>query len=213
MTAVSIDAVIFDCDGTLVDSETLSLSVLIDYVSEFGLEITPEEAHDRFAGNELSVVFRDIESRLGHALPDHFLDTFRQRQISLLERQLTAIDGAHDLLDGMDLPFCVASNAPFSKIHVCLRTTGLDVHFSEDRIFSAYQIEVWKPAPDLFLKAARDMGVAPERCAVVEDSGFGIRAGLAAGMQVFAFDPDNRHTEYSGIRRVTHLNQLAACFR
>ncbi len=189
MDRPEIRAVIFDCDGTLVDSETLSLAVLIEYAAEFGVRIGHQEAMEHYAGNELAVVFRDIEARLGSSLPDHFLDSFRERQIARLKKQLKASDGADELLSALQKPFCVASNAPVSKVNVCLQTTKLDHHFCESTIFSAYEIEKWKPAPDLFLKAAAEMNVAPEHCAVVEDSHFGIKAGLAAGMQVFAYRP------------------------
>ena len=208
-----IEAVIFDCDGTLVDSETLSLAVLVDFVAEFGLEIPHQEALQEFAGNELSVVFRTIEERLECPLPEDFMENFRERQIAVLQQDLQAIDGAHDLLASIRLPFCVASNAPINKIAVCLQTTGLDRHFAADRIFSAYEIEVWKPEPDLFLKAAHEIGVAPENCAVVEDSSFGINAGLAAGMQVFAFDPHRSgSTNDSGVRSIQHLDELKPFF-
>ena len=213
MNTPKIEAVIFDCDGTLVDSETLSLTVLIEFVAEFGLEIPHEEALQQFAGNELSVVFRTIEERLERSLPDDFLESFRERQITVLKQELQAIDGAHGLLASISLPFCVASNAPLSKIAVCLETTGLYQHFAPDRIFSAYEIQVWKPEPDLFLKAAHDIGVAPENCAVVEDSSFGINAGLAAGMQVFAFDPRRPGaTDNSGVRSIQHLDELKPFF-
>jgi len=213
MSTPRIEAVIFDCDGTLVDSETLSLAVLVEFVAEFGLEIPHEEALQEFAGNELSVVFRTIEERLERSLPDNFMDNFRKRQIAVLHKELQAIDGAHDLLASLHLPFCVASNAPLNKIAVCLQTTGLDRHFTPDRIFSAYQIEVWKPEPDLFLKAAHDIGVAPENCAVVEDSRFGIRAGLAAGMQVFAYGPHQPVSDnLSNVHTIRHLNELKPFF-
>ena len=208
MTA-PIRAVIFDCDGTLVDSETISLAVLMDCVAEQGLHITHEEAMERFAGNELSVVFREFESRLGRSLPDDFLDAFRQRQMSHLEEKVQAIPGAHDLLTGIDKPFCVASNAPLNKINLVLNTTGLIEHFDESRIFSAYQVNVWKPEPDLFLLAAERLGIDPRECAVVEDSIFGVKAGLAAGMQVFAYDPHQRLPgEYQDVRRVQQLAEL-----
>lgn len=213
MRRPEIRAVIFDCDGTLVDSEVLSLAVLIEFVAEFGLEISHDEAMRRFAGNELSVVFADIEQRLGHALPTDFLQQFRERQIALLTEELEAIDGAHELLASLEIPFCVASNAPLHKIEVCLRTTQLHHHFPESRIFSAYQIQKWKPHPDLFLQAAAAMNVPPAQCAVVEDSHFGIKAGLAAGMQVFAYCPQEQH-DMAGhpVSAVSHLMELAAIF-
>jgi HAD superfamily hydrolase (TIGR01509 family) len=207
-----INAIIFDCDGTLVDSETLSLAVLIEHVAEFGLIITHSEAMERFAGNELSVVFSEFERRLGRKLPDDFLDNFRSRQCDVLKKQLLPVPGVHDLLDAITLPFCVASNAPLSKVNVCLETVELIHHFQPHRIFSAYQINAWKPAPDLFLMAAESLGVAPQNCAVVEDSIFGIKAGLAAGMQVFAFDPHEKLPRDLGavhfVRQIQELRPL-----
>jgi HAD superfamily hydrolase (TIGR01509 family) len=205
----SIKAVIFDCDGTLVDSETLSLAVLVQHVAEFGLEISHAEAMERFAGNELSVVFSEFEDRLGRKLPEDFLDTFRSRQMDVLREQLQPVAGVHDLLDAMQVPFCVASNAPVSKIQLCLETVGLIHHFDESVIFSAYQIKRWKPEPDLFLMAAERMQVAPQHCAVVEDSVFGIKAGLAAGMQVYGYDPhENLTGQFENVQLVRSLSEL-----
>lgn len=209
MPSPEIQAVIFDCDGTLVDSESISLRVLVNYVAEFRLQIPHEEAMKEFAGNELSVVFAEIERRLGHKLPDDFLHEFRRRQIATLREQVTACQGAGELLAELTLPYCVASNAPRNKIEICLQTTGLRQHFSDSDIYSAYDIEVWKPAPDLFLKAAAGMCVDPTHCAVVEDSRFGIEAGLAAGMQVFVYDPHRHHRSYPDVRCVATLTELA----
>lgn len=205
----SIKAVIFDCDGTLVDSETLSLAVLLQHVEQFGLQISHAEAMERFAGNELSVVFAEFEARLGRKLPDDFLDTFRSRQMGVLREQLQPVEGVHSLLDAMHLPFCVASNAPLSKVNLCLETVELIHHFESSRIFSAYQLQRWKPEPDLFLMAAESLNVAPRHCAVVEDSVFGIKAGLAAGMQVFGYDPHHKLTEqFKDVQFVRTLTEL-----
>ena len=212
MNTQPIEAVIFDCDGTLVDSESLSISVLVDFVAEFGLEIPYDIALREFSGNDLAAVLSSIEHRLNRALPKDFRERFRDRQISVLKEQLLAINGAEDLLSTMTLPACVASNAPLHKINVCLQTTGLHRYFAESCVFSAYQIQTWKPAPDLFLLAAEALGVAPERCAVVEDSSFGIDAGLAAGMQVFAFDPHGVYEKNHGITAIRCLSELKQTF-
>lgn len=184
-----IEAVIFDCDGTLVDSETLSLRVLVDYIYEFGLEVSYDEAMKRFAGTNLSFVFAELADRMTRPLPDDHVAEFRRRQIDLLRRDLQPMPGADGLLSSLDLPFCVASNAPRNKIEVCLATTGLDIHFAPERIHSAYDIDRWKPEPDLFLLAAERLQFAPQNCVVVEDSLPGVEAGLAAGMTVIALDP------------------------
>jgi len=203
-----IEAVIFDCDGTLVDSESLSISVLLELAAEFGPSLDYQDALRRFAGSDLAVVFRTIEKQMGRSLPDDFLQRFRERQIPVLKDRLQATEGAEELLESITLPSCVASNAPLRKIHVCLETTGLRRFFTKDRIFSAYEIQIWKPSPDLFLQAARSLHVDPERCAVIEDSGFGIEAGLAAGMQVFAFDPHNIHAHFAQVTTVQSLTEL-----
>ncbi|MCH2203646.1 MAG: HAD-IA family hydrolase [Fuerstiella sp.] len=212
MNTDPLEAVLFDCDGTLVDSESPSIRVLVNFVSEFGLQLDFEEALREFSGNELAEVLRGIEQKLGRSLPQDFEQQFRRRQIPILKEQLQAIDGAAELLNAMTLPACVASNAPLHKIQVCLEATGLDRHFAKSRIFSAYQIQTWKPAPDLFLMAAQSLGVAPARCAVVEDSRFGIDAGLAAGMQVFAFDPHGVHDHNPQVTSVRSLSRLIPIF-
>jgi len=209
-----IDAVIFDCDGTLVDSEVLSLQVLVDYIAELGLDVPHEEAMSRFAGTNLSLVFSELAGRLNRPLPEDHVEEFRRRQIERLRRDLQPMEGAAPLLEAMTLPFCVASNAPRPKIRVCLEETGLAKHFDETRIFSAYDIDRWKPEPDLFFAAADRLGVRPERCAVVEDSTPGIEAGLAAGMTVFALDPHGKmssNTASEGVQsRPLIVRSLAA---
>ena len=207
-----IKAIIFDCDGTLVDSETHSLQVLVDLIAEFGLEVTHEEALERFSGHELSVVFAEFEERLGRKLPGDFLQQFRTRQLPVLAERVTAIDGAGPLLASLTVPFCVASNAPLNKVTLCLKTAKLDGHFPAERRFSAYEVEKWKPDPALFLMAAERLGVAPEHCAVVEDSRFGVQAGLNAGMQTFAYDPHRQFTDRQDVTSVQRLAELSKWF-
>ena len=207
---MNIKGVIFDCDGTLVDSETISMGVLQQLCAEHGLTLSMEEAMESFAGNELSVVLDILQDKLNRKLPNDFLDTFRSRQLAELAQSLTAIDGAFDLVQSLTVPICVASNAPLSKVNLCLQVTSLDQFFSPDRILSAYTIKKWKPAPDLFLQAAKELSVAPQNCLVVEDSLFGVQAGVAAGMQVVALD---RHSGFSqlpeGVIRIKCLSEIS----
>ena len=207
---MNIKGVIFDCDGTLVDSETISMGVLQQLCAEHGLTLSMEEAMESFAGNELSVVLDILQDKLNRKLPYDFLDTFRSRQLAELAQSLTAIDGAFDLVQSLTVPICVASNAPLSKVNLCLQVTSLDQFFSPDRILSAYTIKKWKPAPDLFLQAAKELSVAPQNCLVVEDSLFGVQAGVAAGMQVVALD---RHSGFSqlpeGVIRIKCLSEIS----
>lgn len=204
-----IKAVIFDCDGTLVDSEFLSNDVLAKYISEFGLELSSRDATELFSGGEMAKSLQVVEQRLGRPLPDSFVPEFRKRQATALRENLKPIDGAHELLAGLTKPFCLASNAPLDKCELNLEVTGLDKFFSPELIHSAYQISVWKPEPDLFLRAAESMNIEPAHCAVIEDSPVGVAAGRAAGMQVFAYDPDSRTKwKYRGLTVIRHLNEL-----
>lgn len=208
-----IEAVIFDCDGTLVDSEVISLKVLVELVELQGLSIPHQQAVHDWSGCDLQEVIQEIESELGHPLPANFLETFRQRQLAQLADRVKPIAGASELLQDMRLPFCVASNAPQNKIRLCLKTTGLSDFIESDRIFSAYDIQAWKPRPDLFLHAAKQLGRPPQACAVVEDSGVGLDAGLSAGMTVFGFDPHGRLPFRDGTITVRRLEQLKAVFQ
>jgi len=186
---VRIESVIFDCDGTLVDSELLANMVLVEYAASFGLHIPIEEAMRRYVGGKMADCVAGIENRLGHKLPETFVPELRARTAAAFRTHLRPMEGARDLLASLQVPFCVASSGPREKIELSLDTTGLALFFTRERIFSAYEVGFWKPDPRLFLHAARVMGVPPERCAVVEDSLPGVTAGLAAGMPTFWFHP------------------------
>ena len=208
MLQKNFEAIIFDCDGTLVDSEPITNDVLVEYAGEFGLAMSGEEAFGLFVGRDMPGIVTVLESRLGRKLPDHFCDEFRSRQAVALRDKLKAIDGAHEMLDAMTKRFCVASNAPQEKIQINLSVTGLDAHFIPDLTFSAYDIQVWKPEPDLFLHAADKMKSTPASCVVIEDSPAGIEAGLAAGMQVIGY---SSHDDTSGLAKahgIPFVNKL-----
>jgi HAD superfamily hydrolase (TIGR01509 family) len=182
------EAIIFDSDGTLVDSETLGNQVIVEYVAEFGLTLALAEAVAQFRGRKMADTIALIEQRLGHALPSGFLPELRRRMAAAFEARLQPMPGVETLLRYLPIPYCVASNGPYEKMEVSLRATGLLPYF-QGRIFSAYEVGSWKPEPGLFLHAANALGVPPERCAVVEDSVLGVRAGRAAGMTVFGYAP------------------------
>ena len=181
-----IELVIFDCDGTLVDSETVVAEVLAGCAREQGVSLTARESLRRFKGGRIADVVSVFETEHGVVLPESFVADFRERSNRALRERLQPMEGAVELLQAMHLPYCLASNGMRSKMDVTLGTTGLDRFFPADRIFSGYEIGSWKPEPELFLHAARHFGVEPSRCAVIEDSLPGIQAGLAAGMTVFA---------------------------
>lgn len=212
---MTIETVFFDCDGTLVDSETLTMEVLVDFAGEHGVVLERTEALAEYAGVRLADVVRDLERRLGASLPQSFVPEFRGRMTDAFRARLRPIDGASTLLEAIELPCCVVSSGPREKIELSLSLTGLRHHF-DDRIFSSYELGSWKPEPGIFLHAAEQQGVDPSRCAVVEDSLPGIRAGLAAGMQVFAFrapsHPPSRAPLPDEVVPIGHLSELTRHF-
>ena len=206
-----IEAVIFDCDGTLVDSERLANAALAECVAPFGLRMTAEEAMRAYVGGKMADCVADLECRLGRKLPDSFIPDVRRRTAEAFRTHLEPVEGATDLLANLRLPFCVASSGPMEKIELSLALTGLSRFFASDRIFSAYDVGSWKPDPGLFLHAARSMGVAPAHCAVVEDSLRGVEAGTNAGMRTFWFQPQGllpRSVE--ALHRLADLPELLA---
>ncbi|WP_153111691.1 HAD family hydrolase [Propionivibrio limicola] len=186
-----IAAVIFDCDGTLVDSETPGLDVLHAEAVKIGAAIERDEIHARFRGKRMMWCAGVVGERLANK-PNDFEDGFtKQVRAAMTVRFREGLDplpGAFDLLRRLQIPFCVASNGPREKMELTLGQCGLWPLVS-DRIFSAYEVGSFKPDPGLFLHAAAALGVEPARCAVIEDSLPGVQAGLAAGMQVFSLHP------------------------
>jgi len=207
-----IDAVLFDCDGVLVDSEWIAVECIIECASGAGARFEYEEAQGRFTGAPIAETLRIIEARAGHRLPADFEPRLRARMAAQFKARVTPVDGAPALVESLEVPYCVVSNGPRSKMEVTLGATGLLEHFA-GRIVSAYEVGMWKPDPGLYLHAAQWLGTPPERCAVVEDSSYGIAAGVAAGMQVFALVPPERaHTLSEGVTAVTSLAELHAPF-
>ena len=180
--------VIFDCDGVLVDSEALENQLLVDMAAQHGVLANAAEAHVEFVGKKLADCVRHMEQAAGIRLPDTFIEDYRAELRVVVETQLKPVAGIRAALEEIAIAKCVASNGPRAKIEQALRVTGLTPFFG-DRLFSAYDIDAWKPAPDLFLHAARMLGVAPAQCTVIEDSRPGVEAALAAGMRVFAYAP------------------------
>jgi HAD superfamily hydrolase (TIGR01509 family) len=206
-----IEAIIFDCDGTLVDSEVLGHEILVEVLAEHGVVVPlTDTLVARFRGRKLHDCLAEIQADLERKLPEEqFIRRFRQRMAEVFPARLRPIDGALDLVRSLRRPFCVASSGPREKIEMSLSLTGL-LPFFERQIFSSYEVGVWKPDPGLFLHAARTLGVHPSNCAVIEDSNPGIQAGLAAGMTVFAFQPHSVDLNPpEAVTVVRHLSELA----
>jgi len=180
------DLVIFDCDGVLVDSEPISIRVDADVLAEVGLHLSEQEIIDRFVGRSPAVMREAIERHRGGALPEDWLARSRSRYTEAFARELRPIDGIEDALDDISAATCVASSSEPDELAYKLKLTGLYERFA-GRIFSAVEVASGKPAPDLFLHAAAQMGVSPGACAVVEDSQYGVQAARAAGMAAFGY--------------------------
>ena len=189
--------VIFDCDGVLVDSESLQLRALLDVAGPLGFTMPLETAIERFRGAKMADVVRAIEGEVGAPTPTEFVADVRARQAEVFARELRPVEGIHEALARLPWPRCVASSGPLEKIRLSLTLTGLLDAFG-DRIFSSYEIGSWKPEPDLFLHAAARMGASPRDTVVVEDSVLGVRAGVAAGMRVLGYAEGTRAVALAG---------------
>jgi HAD superfamily hydrolase (TIGR01509 family) len=183
---MSPDLVIFDCDGVLIDSEPIANRAHVQMLAACGYAIGEEELLDRFCGISDAAMLATIEREWGRALPDDYGSRVAALLAAEYRRSLMPIAGVHDVLGALDVPVCVASSGSPERIRLGLETVGLFDHFAPN-VFSATTVAHGKPAPDLFLYAAAQMGAAPERCLVVEDSPPGIEAARAARMTAVGF--------------------------
>lgn len=199
--------VIFDCDGVLVDSEAITTATIVEAMAAQGLVWTHEHVMTRHHGGNLAAVRAEAEAALGRSLPADFVERFRARLFEKLEAEVQPIEGIAAALDAIPHRTCVASNGPQLKMQASLGATGLLARF-EGRIFSAYDIDLFKPDPGLFLHAAREMGTDPSECVVVEDSDSGVRAAVAAGMRVLAYTGHGFNLQADGAETFSHMAQL-----
>lgn len=192
MISIPFDAVLFDCDGVLVDSEPITNRVLAEMLGELGWPLTTQESMSIFIGKAVKDETKLIEAKTGFALTPEWLQRFWARRNEALDRDLVEIPGAsvavralHATLGGR---IACASGADRGKIELQLDKVGLSDCF-EGRIFSGHETPRSKPFPDVYLAAAQALGVDPRRCAVIEDTVTGATAGVAAGATVFGYSP------------------------
>lgn len=178
--------VIFDCDGVLVDSEPLSVAILLELIATAGVVLSEEQAYRLFLGRSLASVREILRTRFGFTMNKAQLERLRLEIDRRFRDSLQPVPGVLDALSRLGTRCCVASSGNPDRIRLSLGVTGL-LEMLEPHIYSASMVERGKPAPDLFLLAARDMGVRPADCIVIEDSPAGIDAARNAGMRVFAF--------------------------
>lgn len=180
------ELVIFDCDGVLVDSEPIAVAIDVQILAHYGLAVSEAEIVERFVGRSQPAMTEFIEARLGRALPVGWHEQFAPMFEGAFEAELQPVDGIEDALARIEMRTCVASSSNPRELERKLRIVGLHDRFA-GRIFSAVEVANGKPAPDLFLHAARRIGFEPAGCVVVEDSRHGVAAARAAGMHVFAY--------------------------
>lgn len=204
--------VIFDCDGVLVDSETIVCRVLAEEMTKLGMPATVEELDEQFSGRPAQDCVIDIEKRYGGPLPEAYFHNTERRIREAFHSELEPVTGIREVLEKLqttDLQTCVASSGPHAKMQITLNKTGLWDYF-DGRIFSAEDVGRGKPWPDLFLHSARHFDVEPAHCLVVEDSIAGVKAAVAAGMPVIGYSHNAnraRQLEEQGAR-VIHDMQL-----
>ena len=204
MLAIPFDAVLFDCDGVLVDSELITNRVLSEMLGELGWPISVEDTTRIFIGKTVRDEAPLIEANTGVAITDAWIAQFRERRNAAPELELGEIGGAaaavrtlHEALDGR---IAVASGADRHKVEMQLKKTGMFECFA-GRIFSGHEMPRSKPHPDVYLAAAQALGVDPKRCAIVEDTVTGATAGVAAGATVFGYSPAGlAHSSPEGLR-------------
>jgi HAD superfamily hydrolase (TIGR01509 family) len=197
--------VIFDCNGVLVDSESLVTRVLSDEFKRAGFALTPEIVARFFTGRRLADVMQDVETASGRPVPSDFAARVNTAVLEHFQSELRATPHAAQALAWVRGPKCVASSSSLERIRATLETTGL-IKFFDPHLFSASQVSRGKPAPDLFLHVAKRMSIEPRDCIVVEDSAVGVTAAIAAGMRAIGFVGGS----HAGNRLGEHLRSLGA---
>ncbi|MEL0613172.1 HAD family phosphatase [Marinomonas arenicola] len=181
----SYKAILFDCDGVIVDTENISNEIMRSMLQQQGLHIDDKLLHERFTGFTNKENLKTAEDLLGKALPESFDADYRTLFHATIDEHLEPIKGVRELLSKITVPIAMATNARRKEMNFKLNKIQLDERFSVR--FCVEDVANGKPAPDLYLKAAAALNIAPEDCLVIEDSVAGITAGKAAGMRVLAF--------------------------
>jgi len=211
---MEVKCIIFDCDGVLVDTEKIGNGVLLSMAAEHGFEMKLEDAYRDFNGRNLKECFIHIENAIAKKLPDNFESEYRERSFEAFKTQVKPMEGIVEFLNKLKIPYCVASSGPVDKIRLNLEVAGLLDRF-ENKIFSSYEINSWKPDPGIFLHAAKEMGFAVKDCIVIEDSKAGVMAGISGGFKVYGFANgyNNEDLEKEGAELFSNYEELNFLFQ
>ncbi|MBW3696217.1 HAD family hydrolase [Vibrio sp. T187] len=213
MSSGQVKCVIFDCDGTLVDSEKLCCEALVQVFSQFNCTLTAEECLSHFKGGKLADILLETQSRHGLYISLDILEPlYRENVQKLFQAHLKPMPGAKELIHFLEqegIEFCVASNAPKDKIELSLEMTGLYQSF-KGKVFSAFDANSWKPEPDLIMYTAMNMGFLPQDCIYIDDTPKGVEAGVRAGIQTFRLCLEGRKTEDvdASVLNISRLEEL-----
>jgi len=180
------ELIIFDCDGVLVDSETISAKILVRELAKFNVTVSEQEVYDNFVGRSLTDIAGSLGMSVSSDVFDKFSAAYHGSLMAAFSSNLKAMLGIEGVISRLDVAYCVATSSGRTRVCNALAIAGLDGFFG-DNVFTASQVINGKPAPDLFLFAAKEMGVAPQFCLVIEDSLPGVQAAQAAQMRVWRF--------------------------
>jgi len=212
----NIDLIIFDCDGVLVDSEILSRRVLLGMLETHGVIVSEDYFHTHFLGFSFEHVAAKVFSDFSVKLTSEFRQNYREKLIQVFASELKPTSNIKELLVQLKVKCCVATSGSPQKVSHSLNYTKLE-QFFDGRVYTASEVKRGKPAPDLFLHAAKQMGVVPEKCLVIEDSQTGINAARAAKMAVLRYagasHMRNRNTAIQrsdDVSTIAHWDQLFA---
>lgn len=194
--------IIFDCDGVLIDSESIAIKVLVDMANDLGANMDFQESLINLKGKSLNLCMNVISKRINNPLPVHFEQDYRINTFEAFRKGIQPINGIKDIVENLNIPFCVASSGPENKIRLNLEITGL-LPFFEGNIFSCYAIQKWKPEPDIFLWAAKSMGFKPNECLVIEDSVSGVKAAKFGGFDVYGYTEHDYNNELEALATKT----------
>lgn len=213
MKKTKFSCVIFDCEGTLVDSERLCCMALVQVFNELGAQLTLHDVAQHFSGGKIADILADTLELAGMSADLDLLE-IRYRQVleSIFMTQLKPMPGSESLLQQLEMhniEYCVASNAPYEKIVGSLSRAGLADRF-EGKIFSAFEANSWKPEPDLIRYCAMNMGFPLEECVYVDDTAKGVKAGVNAGVMTFQLQPLSplNHFNHPNVHLLSHLDEL-----
>ncbi|GAA6186396.1 MULTISPECIES: HAD family hydrolase [Alteromonadaceae] len=210
LSPCSIDLVIFDCDGVLIDSEILSKRVLLSMLEDLGVSISDSYFDTYFLGQSFKSVTARVLTDYSVTLTEQFRENYLAALLQVFAQELVSTDGLKDMLAALQTNSCVATSSSPQRVKFALQTIGLSDFFS-DRVFTSSEVKNGKPAPDIFLHAASRVGVEPENCLVIEDSQAGIQGALAANMQVIKYAGAS-HLKHKGILETDIANNVATIF-